>query len=88
MTDPTTKNLVDQHLEEEDFNIYDIIFKYLIYWPWFIISVLVCLAGTYVYLRFQAPVYNISFHIKVDNHSKSPCKFCNFLSILTCFWAI
>jgi hypothetical protein len=31
MTDPTTKNLVDQHLEEEGFNVYDIIFKYLVY---------------------------------------------------------
>ena len=60
MTDPTTKNLVDQHLEEEGFNVYDIIFKYLVYWPWFIISVIIALAGTYVYLKFQAPIYNIS----------------------------
>ena len=72
MTDPTTKNLVDQHLEEEDFNIYDIIFKYLIYWPWFIISVLVCLAGTYVYLRFQAPVYNISSAVLIKEQDNKP----------------
>ena len=45
---------------EEEFNLYAIIFKYLIYWPWFVASVLVCLIGTFVFLRYQTPVYNIS----------------------------
>ena len=58
--------------EEEGFNLYEIFFKYLIYWPWFVASVLVCLIGTYVYLRYQTPVYNISSSVLIkeqDNRS-------------------
>ena len=28
--------------EEEPINLYAIIFKYLVYWPWFLVSVLIC----------------------------------------------
>ena len=36
------------------------IFKYLIYWPWFVASVLVCVVAAFIYLRYQTPVYNIT----------------------------
>ena len=53
-----TENPINpQNMEEEEgFNLYEIVFKYLIYWPWFIVSVLVCLIGAYVYLKYQTPV--------------------------------
>lgn len=51
--------------EEESINIYEIIFKYLAYWPWFVISVIVCLVAAFVYLRFAAPVYNVSAAVLV-----------------------
>ena len=59
MTEQKQTPLVDQELEEEGFNLYAIIFKYLVYWPWFLASVLICLIGTFVYLRYQTPVYNV-----------------------------
>ena len=34
-------------------------FKYLIYWPWFAASVIVCVVGAFIYLRYQTPVYNV-----------------------------
>lgn len=46
--------------KEEDFNLYRLIFKYLIYWPWFVASVIICLGAAFVYMRFQTPVYNVS----------------------------
>ena len=46
--------------KEEDFNLYRVIFKYLIYWPWFVASVLVCVIAAFIYLRYQTPVYNIT----------------------------
>ena len=46
--------------KEEDFNLYRVIFKYLIYWPWFVASVLVCVVAAFIYLRYQTPVYNIT----------------------------
>ena len=34
---------MQENQEEESFNIYEIIFKYLVYWPWFVASVIACL---------------------------------------------
>ena len=65
MSDQLNQKFVDQEPEEDSFNLYAIIFKYLIYWPWFVASVLICLVGTFVYLRYQAPVYNIKSAVLV-----------------------
>ena len=46
--------------KEEDFNLYRVIFKYLIYWPWFVASVIICVVAAFIYLRYQTPVYNIT----------------------------
>lgn len=55
------KNILPvENQEEESINIYEIIFKYLVYWPWFVASVLICLIGAFIYMRYQAPVYNIT----------------------------
>lgn len=51
---------MQENQEEESFNIYEIIFKYLVYWPWFMASVIVCLVVAFLYMRYQTPVYNIS----------------------------
>ena len=59
MSDQLNQKFVDQEPEEDSFNLYAIIFKYLVYWPWFVASVLICLIGTFIYLRYQAPVYNV-----------------------------
>ena len=63
-----------QEKEEESINLYAIFFKFLIYWPWIIASVLVCLLGTYIYLRYQTPVYNIKSAVLIkeqDNHKQT-----------------
>ena len=51
--------------KEEDFNLYRVIFKYLIYWPWFVASVIICLGVAFVYMRFQTPVYNVTAAVLV-----------------------
>lgn len=55
---------------EESFNLYALIFKYLIYWPWFVASVLICCIGTYIYLRYQVPVYNITSSVLIKEEDK------------------
>ena len=59
-----------QEEEEESINLYAIFFKYLIYWPWFIASVLVCVIGAYVYLRYQTPVYNVRSAVLIKEQDK------------------
>lgn len=58
-----------QNKEEEKINIYALIFKYLIYWPWFVASIILFLALGYLYIRKSTPVYQIdaSVLIKEDN---------------------
>ena len=40
-------------LDEEKVNYQEILFKYIIHWPWFIASVLACLIGAWVYLQVK-----------------------------------
>lgn len=46
--------------EDEKIDIQQLLFKYIIHWPWFVGAVLVCLIGAWIYLRMATPVYNIS----------------------------
>lgn len=55
--------------EEDPINLYAIFFKYLVYWPWFVVSVLVCVVGTFVYLRYQAPVYNVKSAVLIKEQN-------------------
>ena len=51
--------------EEQEINLYALFFKYMVYWPWFVASVLVCCIGLYVFLRYQTPVYNITSSVLI-----------------------
>ena len=50
---------------KEEFNLYEILFKYLAYWPWFIVSVIICICGANMYLRYSTPVYSASAKILI-----------------------
>lgn len=43
----------------DSMNIYEIISKYFMYWPWIVISMIICVCATYLYTRTVTPVYNI-----------------------------
>lgn len=51
--------------EESSFNIYEIIFKYLVYWPWFVASVIICLVCAFIYMRYQVPVYSVTSSVLI-----------------------
>ena len=74
MTEQNTRPaFLDQDPEEDSFNLYAIVFKYLVYWPWFVASVLVCTIGMFVYLRYQAPVYNVKSAVLIkEQDNKRP----------------
>lgn len=55
---------------EEQINIQEILFRYLIHWPWFIVSVIVCVAAAWGYLRLTTPVYNISATVLIKDEKK------------------
>mgnify|MGYP001753073841 CR=1 FL=1 len=41
--------------EGQDINLYALFFKYMVYWPWFVASVLVCCIGTVSYTHLTLP---------------------------------
>ena len=55
---------------EEQINIQEILFRYLIHWPWFVVSVIVCVDLAWGYLRLTTPVYNISATVLIKDEKK------------------
>ena len=55
---------------EEQFNIQEILFCCLIHWPWFVVSVIVCVALAWGYLRLTTPVYDISATVLLKDEKK------------------
>ena len=54
----------------EQNNIQEILFRYLIHWPWFVASVIVCVALAWGYLRLTIPIYNISATVLIKDEKK------------------
>ncbi len=48
----------------------NLLFNYLIYWKWFILSVILCWAGAWFYLRYATPVYNVSATVMIKDDKK------------------
>ena len=42
----------------------------MVYWPWFVASVLACCIGMYVFLRYQTPVYNVTSSVLIKEDEK------------------
>ena len=55
---------------EEQVNIQEIFFRCLVHWPWFVFSVIVCIACAWGYLRLTTPVYNISATVLIKDDKK------------------
>ena len=55
---------------EGQVNIQEILFRYLIHWPWFVVSLIICIACAWGYLRLATPVYNISATVLIKDDKK------------------
>lgn len=65
MTETKLKNT-----SEESINLYAIFFKYWLYAPWFVISVIICLSIATIYIRYQIPVYDIQSAVLIKEEDK------------------
>lgn len=63
------KERAGEHSEEQN-NIQEILFRCLIHWPWFLVSVIVCVALAWGYLRLTTPIYNISATVLIKDEKK------------------
>ena len=59
-----------QESKEENIDVKELLFKYLIHWPWFVGAVIACLITAWVYLYTSTPVYNISATVLIKDDKK------------------
>lgn len=55
---------------EADVNIKELVSKYLRFWPWFVLSVIIALSGAIFYLKYTPTVYSSEAKIKIVDDSK------------------
>ena len=56
--------------KEESIDVKELLFKYLIHWPWFVGTVAVCLIAAWAYLHMSTPVYIISAAVLIKDDKK------------------
>lgn len=75
MTDVQQKNIyaVEEDSEQSSFNFQKLYTIFILYWKWFVLSIIICLGCSYLYLRYKSPVYATSAKllIKDDSNNKS-----------------
>ncbi|MCD8555533.1 MAG: polysaccharide biosynthesis tyrosine autokinase [Bacteroides graminisolvens] len=63
----SAKNYSEQ---EQSLNIQELLLRYLNYWPWFVGSVVACVAVAFLYLKMTAPIYSISASVMIKDDKK------------------
>ncbi len=61
-----------QEEKEEGIDVKALIVKYIVYWQWFVVSVVCVVALAWIYLRFTTPIYSVSAAVLIqeeDNRS-------------------
>ena len=61
---------MEQEANEEKIDFQEILFKYLIHWPWFVGAVIICLLGAWLYLHIATPIFNISATVLIKDDKK------------------
>lgn len=70
MEENNYNNSLNSQDNQNDFNIREELDKYLFYWKWFVLSIIVALTVGYLYLRYATPVYRASTTILVKDDKK------------------
>lgn len=69
---PSLQPGFDNEPDENEISLMEILFRYLKYWKWFVVSVVVAVLIAFVYFRYTVPVYNVtSTVILKDQKSQS-----------------
>ena len=64
------ENLEFWQEKEEDFNLKLFLLKYLRYWYWFVIALVVSLCAAFFYLQFTTPIYKVTASILIKDEKK------------------
>lgn len=59
-----------QPIDDEELDVKELLLKYVVYWKWFVASVVVCLVVAFLYLKTQMPVYRVASSIQINDEQK------------------
>merc|ERR1711974_126765 len=65
----TPQNTGFTNLEDDKSNLKQEFRKYLRYWPWFLLTLIITLISAYIYIRYAPRIYQTSAKIKVLDES-------------------
>jgi capsular exopolysaccharide synthesis family protein len=58
-------------IENEGFNIKKEIYYYLFFWPWFLLTIIMAILGSYLYLRYTPSIYSSSAQVQITKSDAS-----------------
>lgn len=64
----SVNNNVDE--EELGIDVRLILTKFVIYWKWFLVSIVLCSVGAFFYLRYVSPIYKIQASVMINDEKK------------------
>lgn len=92
MTDVQQKNLyaMEEDNEQSSFNFQKLYTIFILNWKWFVLSIIICVGISYLYLRYKTPVYSTTAKllIKDDNGGSNSRKGSDFMSGMADFGII
>ena len=62
---------IHENEKTQDIDLAALFLKYVFYWKWFAMSVIICCTAAFIYLRFQLPVYQVSSSILIKEDDKN-----------------
>ena len=65
-----TNSTIDNHQDDNEISIMEILFTYMRYWKWFVLSVILAVIIAFIYFRYTVPVYNVTSTV-ILKHEKN-----------------
>lgn len=65
-----TKYEFDRSIEKQEINLKELVWKYLIRWPWFLAGVIIALVSCNYYLKYTSPQYEAAATLLIKDDSK------------------
>ena len=62
----------DEFEETEEVSLGDVFYKYLAYWPIFVLLLIISLTGAWLYLRYSLPVYQTTATLLIKDDKNTP----------------
>ncbi len=57
--------------QEEEINLREELEKYLKFWPWFVLGVIICAILAFLYLQIATPIYNTKASVIIKDEENS-----------------